>query len=154
MLRQADLRYVGQGYELKIDVPDGPLTEAALETVWAAFHERHRAEYGHAFEASPIEIVTVKVRGLGLVDKLVEPPAYSVAGEPRQLGSGRCVFRVNDTLQTFDTPHIERTTLPVDVRFEGPAILLQADTTTVVPPLWTYWADRHGNVRMTRADQA
>lgn len=154
MLRQADLRYVGQGYELKIDVPDGTLTEAALETIWRAFHDRHRKEYGHAFEASPIEIVTVKVRGLGQVDKLAEPPAYAVSGEPRQVGAGRCVFRVNDVLETFETPHIERTSLPVDRRFNGPAILLQTDTTTVVPPGWIYWADRHGNVRMTRNHKA
>lgn len=150
MLRQADLRYVGQGYELKVDVPDGPLTDASLEKVWSAFHDRHRAEYGHAFEASPIEIVTVKVRGVGMVDKLAEPPACAVSGEPRKVGGGRCVFRVDDALKTFDTPHIERTSLPVDREFAGPAILLQTDTTTVVPPGWTYRADRHGNVRMTR----
>ena len=150
MLRQADLRYVGQGYELKIDVPDGPLTDAALETVWRAFHDRHREEYGHAFEASPIEIVTVKLRGLGLVDKLTEPPAYAGEAEPRQVGAGRCVFRVNDVLEAFETPHIDRTSLPVDRRLPGPAILLQTDTTTVVPPGWTYWSDRYGNVRMSQ----
>ncbi|HWK63577.1 MAG TPA: hydantoinase/oxoprolinase family protein [Rhizobiaceae bacterium] len=154
MLRQADLRYVGQGYELKIDVPDGPLTDVALESVWSAFHDRHREEYGHAFEASPIEIVTVKVRGLGMVDKLARPPAYTTSSEPKQIGAGRCVFRVNDELKTYDTPHIERTSLPVDRRFNGPAILLQTDTTTVVPPGWTYWADHHGNVRMTRDNKA
>ena len=154
MLRQADLRYVGQGYELKIDVPDGPLGEASLETVWKAFHDSHREEYGHAFEASPIEIVTVKVRGLGLVDKLAEPPAYTASGEPRQVGAGRCVFRFDDALKTYDTPHIERTSLPVDRKFSGPAILLQTDTTTVVPPGWTYWADRFGNVRMSRENRA
>ncbi len=154
MLRQADLRYVGQGYELKVDVPDGPLTDEALETVWAAFHERHRGEYGHDFKQSPIEIVTVKVRGLGMVDKLTRPPAYSGRAEPRQVGSGRCVFRVDDVLRTFDTPHIERASLAVDRRFEGPAILLQTDTTTVVPPGWTYWADGYGNLRMTRGESA
>ena len=154
MLRQADLRYVGQGYELKIDVPNGVLTEAALDGVWRAFHDRHREEYGHAFEASPIEIVTVKLRGLGMIDKLAEPPAYGGSAEPRQVGAGRCVFRVNDVLETFETLHIERTSLPVDRRFNGPAILLQTDSTTVVPPGWTYWADRHGNVRMTRDHEA
>lgn len=154
MLRQADLRYVGQGYELKIDVPDGPLSDAALDQVWQAFHDRHREEYGHAFEASPIEIVTVKLRGLGMVDKLAEPPAYAVSSEPKQIGVGRCVFRVDDVLETHDTPHIERNSLPVERKFAGPAILLQTDTTTVVPPGWTYWADRHGNVRMTRDNKA
>ena len=154
LLRQADLRYVGQGYELKVDFPEGGITDAKLDTVWRAFHDRHRAEYGHAFEASPIEIVTVKVRGVGMVDKLAEPPAWRGEAAPRQVGSGRCVFRVDDALKTFDTPHIERTSLPAGERYAGPAILLQTDTTTVVPPGWTYWADDFGNVRMTRDQNA
>jgi N-methylhydantoinase A len=153
MLRQGDLRYVGQGYELKIDFPAGDITEASLEQVWQAFHARHREEYGHAFEASPIEIVTVKVRGIGEVDKLNEPTAYTGASEARQIGTGQCVFRVNDALQSYDTPYFDRASLPVDRPMQGPAILLQTDSTTVVPPGWSYHADRFGNVRMTR-DQA
>ncbi len=150
MLRQGDLRYVGQGYELKIDFPAGDITIASLEEVWQAFHKRHRDEYGHAFEASPIEIVTVKVRGIGEVEKLGSPSAYAGATAAKNVGSGKCVFRVNDVLGSYDTPYFDRTTLPVDQVFVGPAILLQTDSTTVVPPGWTFHADRFGNVRMTR----
>lgn len=150
MLREGELRYVGQGYELKVDVPDGPIDEAALEKVWAAFHERHRAEYGHAFEASPIEIVTVKVRGIGEVDKLGTPPEAAASGSADPVGRGRCIFRVEDKLQSFDTPYYERATLPAGQRFHGPAILLQTDSTTVVPPDWSFEVDRFGNVVMTR----
>ena len=153
MLRQGDLRYVGQGYELKIDFPAGEITDASLEPVWRAFHARHREEYGHAFEASAIEIVTVKVRGIGEVEKLGVPSVYTGAAEARQIGAGRCVFRVSDLLDSYETPYFDRTSLPVDQVFNGPAILLQTDSTTVVPPGWTYHADRFGNVRMTR-DQA
>lgn len=153
MLRQGDLRYVGQGYELKIDFPAGDITEASLEKVWQAFHARHRDEYGHAFESSPIEIVTIKVRGIGEVDKLDQPSAYLWADEARQVASGQCVFRVDDVLRSYETPYFDRMTLPVDSTMHGPAILLQTDSTTVVPPGWTYHADRFGNVRMTR-DQA
>jgi len=153
MLRQGDLRYVGQGYELKIDFPAGAITEASMDQVWLAFHARHREEYGHAFEAAPIEIVTVKVRGIGEVDKLGEPSVYVGAAEARQIGSGQCVFRVNHILASYETPYFDRMSLPVDRVFHGPAILLQTDSTTVVPPGWAYHADRFGNVRMTR-DQA
>lgn len=152
MLRQGDLRYVGQGYELKIDFPAGDITDAALEQVWAAFHDRHRAEYGHAFKASPIEIVTVKVRGIGEVEKLGEPAAYSSAAKAIEIGRGACMFRVNDVLQTYDTPYLDRATLPVSQEFHDPAILVQTDTTTVVPPSWRYHADRFGTVRMTQDD--
>ena len=149
MLRQGDLRYVGQGYELKIDFPDGTLDAAALEKVWAAFHARHREEYGHAFEASPIEIVTVKVRGIGHVDKLVAPTPYDRVAAPDCLARGTCLFRVDDRLERFETPYYARTSLPRDVVMTGPAILLQTDSTTVVPPGWTFMADKFGNVRMT-----
>lgn len=152
MLREGDLRYVGQGYELKIDMPDGVLDDAALEQVWQDFHDRHRAEYGHAFEASPIEIVTIKVRGLGDVDKLGTPPEISVTGDATPVGQGRCVFRIAEELQTFDTPYYDRASLPVGHNMDGPAILLQTDSTTVVPPGWRFHVDKFANVLMTREE--
>lgn len=153
MLREGELRYVGQGYELKIDFPDGPLDDSALEQVWTAFHERHRAEYGHAFEAAPIEIVTVKVRGLGEVEKLGVPPEATTGGMARPVGEGRCVFRVDDKLESFETPYFDRIDLPVGQAIQGPAILLQTDSTTVVPPDWKFEQDRFGNVVMTRDEK-
>lgn len=153
MLREGELRYVGQGYELKVDFPSGPLDEAALEQVWSAFHERHQAEYGHAFEAAPIEIVTVKVRGIGEVEKLGVPPEAKKGGPAEPVGEGRCMFRVNDTLKSFDTPYFDRTELPVGKATQGPAILLQTDSTTVVPPDWKFEVDRFGNVVMTRDEK-
>lgn len=153
MLREGELRYVGQGYELKIDFPEGQLDEAGLEQVCAAFHERHRAEYGHAFTAAPIEIVTVKMRGIGEVDKLDNPPDAASGGSDKPIGQGRCVFRVKDKLKSFETPYFNRATLPQGKTFHGPAILLQTDTTTVVPPGWSFEADRFGNVIMSRNER-
>jgi N-methylhydantoinase A len=153
MLREGELRYVGQGYELKVDFPDGQLDEGALEQVWKAFHDRHRAEYGHAFEAAAIEIVTVKVRGIGEVEKLGRPPEATKTGQAEPLGQGRCVFRVEDQLRSFETPYYERSALPVGQSLEGPAILLQTDSTTVVPPGWHFETDRFGNVVMTRDEK-
>ncbi|RBI83324.1 hydantoinase/oxoprolinase family protein [Rhodosalinus halophilus] len=153
MLREGELRYVGQGYELKVDFPDGPLDADALETVWREFHDKHRAEYGHAFEAAPIEIVTVKVRGIGEVDKLGTPPEVAAGGAVEPVGQGRCVFRVNDQLSSFETPYYDRSALPAGHAVHGPAILLQADSTTVVQPDWSFEVDRYGNVIMSRDEK-
>jgi N-methylhydantoinase A len=152
MLREGDLRYVGQGYELKIDFPDGDLDDIVLGKVWQDFHDRHRAEYGHAFDTSPIEIVTIKVRGLGEVEKLGAPPEVSRQGIAEPVGRGNCVFRVDDELETFDTPYFDRISLPVDHEMNGPAILLQTDSTTVVPPGWHFFVDKFANVLMHRND--
>ena len=50
--RRGDLRYVGQGYELRVPFPDGTIDEAALAKAFAAFHEVHKREYGHHFAES------------------------------------------------------------------------------------------------------
>ncbi len=63
--RIGDLRYVGQGYELKIAFPAGEITPEGLAETFEAFHRTHAAEYGHAFPASPIEIVNLRVSGIG-----------------------------------------------------------------------------------------
>ena len=64
-MRDGDLRYVGQGYELKIPFPGGVIGETELEEIWRRFHEAHKREYGHFFAANPIEIVNVRVVGVG-----------------------------------------------------------------------------------------
>lgn len=153
LFRQADIRYVGQGYELRIDVPDGPLSWATLDTVIAAFHDRHRMEYGHSFENSVVEIVTLRMRGLGLIEKLDEPPPPPASEAPQILGQGSCIFLMGETLESLPTPYMQRGSLPEGERYPGPVILVQADTTTVVPPGWTCWSDAHGNIRMTHDGQ-
>jgi N-methylhydantoinase A len=133
--RIGDLRYVGQGYELKIAIPDGAVTAAAMDAVWADFHTTHAAEYGHSFLASPIELVNIRVSGIGAM------PSLGAAGKPAggsleaaKVRIVQCVFRIGEALESFDTPVYRRSHLPVDTPIPGPAIFLQKDSTTVVPP--------------------
>ncbi|WP_336801023.1 hydantoinase/oxoprolinase family protein [Kaistia sp. MMO-174] len=148
--RIGDLRYVGQGYELKIPLPAGPIDTEALAGVFDAFHRAHTAEYGHAFAASPIEIVNIKVSGIGRIQKLrelAEPQGTSVAAA--KVRTGPCAFRVDGVLATFETAFYHRPLLPVGEAFEGPAIVLQKDSTTVVPPRARAVVDRSGSLIIT-----
>jgi N-methylhydantoinase A len=133
--RVGDLRYVGQGYELKVAIPAGALTTASMDAVWVAFHATHAAEYGHSFPASPVELVNIRVSGIGAM------PSLGAAGTPAggsleaaKVRVVECLFRVGEALESFDTPVYRRSHLPVDTPIPGPAILLQKDSTTVVPP--------------------
>jgi N-methylhydantoinase A len=133
--RMGDLRYVGQGYELKVAFPDGALDAAALAQVWEAFHAAHAAEYGHAFPANPIEIVNLRVIGTGAMPKL--PPLSAPTGgslDAALLRRTPSVFRVGTELQTLETAVYDRAGVPVDEVFHGPAIVVQKDSTTVIPP--------------------
>jgi N-methylhydantoinase A/oxoprolinase/acetone carboxylase beta subunit len=145
--RWADLRYVGQGYELRVALPTGALDQAGLEGVWQRFHELHQTEYGQSFPASPIEIVNVRASGIGRMPRIgaLRTPRGRSLQEAR-VKSGRCVFRLNGVLQQLETAFYRRDRLPIDEVIPGPAIVLQADSTTLIPPGATAKADEAGNL--------
>jgi N-methylhydantoinase A/oxoprolinase/acetone carboxylase beta subunit len=145
--RAGDLRYVGQGYELRVPLPEGPLDAAALAEIFHRFGELHRIEYGHVFEASPIEIVNIRVTGIGQMPKISAPvPAAGGNLAEALVKTAQCAFRVDGALQTIPTPFYRRDRLPLGEAIAGPAIILQTDSTTVVPPGATVTADTGGNL--------
>jgi N-methylhydantoinase A len=151
-VRDGDLRYVGQGYELKIPFPVGVIGKRELEEIWKRFHEAHEREYGHAFPANPIEIVNVRVIGVGQMPKITKLAAPQGATlEKARVRTGQCVFRIDGELQTFETSFYRRHLLPVGETFKGPAIVLQKDSTTVVPPGCSAINDPAGNLILTIA---
>jgi N-methylhydantoinase A len=145
--RDADLRYLGQGYELKVSLPAGEIGERELEQIWRNFHAAHRREYGNAFEGSFIEIVNIRVSGRGKMPKIKNLQA---SGGPDLAGArskfAQCVFRVDGALKSLATTFYRRQLLPVGVAFAGPAVVLQKDSTCVVPPGWTAIGDDVGNL--------
>jgi N-methylhydantoinase A/oxoprolinase/acetone carboxylase beta subunit len=147
--RSGDLRYVGQGYELRVPFPDGKFDQAALEQIFARFAELHRAEYGHVFEASPIEIVNIRVTGIGRLPKIGSQPAIGGSRDESLVKTARCAFRRNGALEVLETPFYRRHLLPLAEPVPGPAIVLQTDSTTVVPPGVTLVAEASGNLILT-----
>lgn len=145
--RFADCRYVGQGYELRIELPEGDLDERKIQSAFDNFHKLHEAEYGHCFETSPIEIVNLRLTGLGIMPKIGDP---SVGGEGSAdqglIKKGETVFRVDGELKTFETSFYQREQLPAGAIFYGPAIVFQKDTTTVVPPGCQVLVEKSGNM--------
>jgi N-methylhydantoinase A/oxoprolinase/acetone carboxylase beta subunit len=135
-----DCRYVGQGYELRIPLPEERFTPESLEE----FHRLHEQEYGHAFR-DPIEIVNLRVTANGKRPRIEQLPVSATGGDPL-LGDGESVFRRNGSLTAYPTRYYERSLLPVGEAFEGAAVVFQRDTTTVVPPGWTARADASGSL--------
>src|SRR5205807_1848404 len=76
--RTMDLRYAGQGYELEVPAPNGPLDGAALAALRGQFDARHEALHGHRAEGEPVEIVNYRLRVVVAVPKF----------EPRPLAAG------------------------------------------------------------------
>jgi len=147
--RAGDLRYVGQGYELRVAFNAGAVDETILAEALIRFHEQHRAEYGHAFADSVIEIVNLRVTGFGPRPKLGKPPASQKSGslEDALVHRSAVIFMAADGKPVApDTPFFRRDLLPTDAPIPGPVIILQTDSTTVVPPGCTITADVGGNL--------
>ena len=136
-------------------IPAGTLGQKQLDDVWSRFHEAHKREYGHYFADNPIEIVNIRVMGIGhmpKIDKLTAPQGTTLT--KARVKTGQCAFRINGELRPFETVFYRRHLLPVGETFAGPAIVLQKDSTTVIPPGCTATNDAAGNLILKVAGDA
>jgi len=126
------------------------LDQPALEQIFRRFGDLHRAEYGDVFEASPIEIVNIRVTGIARLPKIASQPAVGGSFSEAQVKTARYAFRRNGVLEVMmETPFYRRHLLPLAEPIPGPAIILQTDSTTVVPPGVTLVAEVGGNLMLT-----
>lgn len=148
--RFADAHYVGQGYELRVSMPGGRVRAENLAQTLREFHALHQGEYGHSFPDSPVEFVNIRVTGIGPIAKLGAPPRRAGGTLAQALAKrDHTVFRIDEGLKEFDTAFYRRDLLPLAQAIPGPAIILQTDSTTVVPPDCTVTADSSGTLVMT-----
>jgi N-methylhydantoinase A/oxoprolinase/acetone carboxylase beta subunit len=146
--RVADCRYLGQGYELRVDVEPGTVDDAWVERLRSSFHDIHEREYSRRFETSDIEIPNVRVRGIGLMPPLETPAAEHGTESPdAALRYERDAwFRVRGDLAQVPTRFYDRSALKAGNRIEGPAIVHQYDSTTVIPPGVSAHVDGFANI--------
>jgi N-methylhydantoinase A len=139
--RSADMRYVGQEYY--VNVPVG--NEVSLDRVAAEFHDAHRVRYGHSTPGAPVEFVNLRVAAMGRVKADAvpyRPPSGQEEPTPR---SRRVVFGGED----HEAAVLHRPRLAPGTRREGPALIEEDSSTTIVPPDYTFGIDDLGNLIIT-----
>ena len=95
LARHVECRYAGQGYELRASAPPGTVDADFVAAVQTAFHAAHRREYGRDFAEKDVELVNVRVVGVGRIPKIAPAllPAGGDAPEPAaRAGSRPVVF--------------------------------------------------------------
>ena len=149
----AEARYEGQGYELRIDVGSGAIDAAWIDAMKAAFHDIHEREYSRRFEDADVQIANVRVRAVGLMPGLDAPQRQAKGKAAPPTGALKLTadawFRDKGKLKKVKTAFYERTELVAGNVIEGPAIITQFDSTTVVPPGFSCKVDRVGNLVVT-----
>ena len=154
-LRELDLRYVGQGYELRVPLDGlgaGGLDEAAMAEARRRFDARHARIHGHAAFEKDVEIVSYRLRVTVEVPKYrpVAAPAAAAALPDAAIAGRRGVHF--DAGGATETLLVDRARLAPGVGFAGPAIVEQFDATTVVPAGWSVAVDGFRNLVLERGD--
>ncbi|MBB5222785.1 N-methylhydantoinase A [Amaricoccus macauensis] len=132
--RTVDMRYAGQNYELSVPMPAGEIETASFEALAEGFAAAHMQRFGFIAEGETVQIVTLRVEAAGLVSKaefnrLPDAGADASAARigarevwmPEVGGFTECVVYSRDGLKPGN-------------RIDGPAIVEQMDTTTVILP--------------------
>ncbi len=148
LARELDMRYAGQGYELRVSLDGlGTLDAAALVEARLRFDTRHEQIHGHAAREKEVEVVSYRVRASVSVPKFepVERPRPSEPSDAKAALKGRRMVWF-DGLTGAEVPIYERDRLGVGTSLCGPAIVEQMDATTVIPAGWTALVDAHGNL--------
>jgi N-methylhydantoinase A/oxoprolinase/acetone carboxylase beta subunit len=157
LLRFADCRYRGQGYELRTPAPAGTIDRGFLDQLARAFGAEHRRIYNHEYTDRDVQIVNVRVVGTGAIPPLAATPVEQGAQAPdaaAKLSIAPVVFDVDGAVRKLDTPRYWRAGLKAGNRIDGPAIVDQMDTTTLIPPGFAARVDRCGNLVIAQAGDA
>ncbi|MDQ2715989.1 MAG: hydantoinase/oxoprolinase family protein [Chloroflexota bacterium] len=143
-----DLRYAGQSYELAIPFA------GSIEQAIADFHVAHQRRFGYNDPNERVQVVNVRVKARGLADKpVLERREMVKDASATPLCRQAVYFAGADGAVCYEAPIYERSTLVPGVVLAGPAVIIQYDTTTVLPPGWCALVDSAGNLIIERSEE-
>jgi N-methylhydantoinase A len=145
--RRVDARYLGQAYELRVSAMN-PFTKEALRETERRFHFTHKSIYGYSSEDEEVEIVNVRVMARGITSKPSFRKKRKVCRDnPKDaIASMRTVYM--DENNVTECPIYSRERLSAGDLLNGPSIVEQYDSTTVIFPSWICEVDEYGNLRL------
>ena len=144
-IREVDLRYAGQGYEIRTPLEglsNAEMSKDVIDEIAERFHEIHHKQHGHSARDQIIELVSYRVRVSVPVKKQAHWETDKILDISKKVSSREVTF---DGVQTLDTMVYQRESLTSET-ISGPAIIEQLDSTTVIPEHWTAHLDDFGNI--------
>ena len=145
LLRLADARYLGQGFELEIQVDGGRMGPAQVAGLTERFHDAHKRRYGYESHDNPVEIVNLRVVALANLPRPQLAPAQLEGGSSPSAKESREIY--------FDGKLVsaavyDRNGLSPGNVVSGPAVIEQLDSTTVVWPKQQARVDARRNLML------
>ncbi len=144
--RQADLKYYPQSFYLTLPIGDGEVSQSDLDELFELYHATHEREFGYSIpsHAAEVEIGQVRLVARGLIDKPSLKRADASANGAGPAGKRQAYFE--DYGGWVEADAYVRDELSPGTRIEGPAVIDQFDSTTVLPPETTATVDDYANL--------
>ncbi len=147
--RHAYARYIGQGHEVKIDLPGRAFDAADAARIAETFETAYRRQFGRSVPGLEVEVLTWSVTAHAERDGTVG--GATVAGEPRAAsGDARREIVFPGRAGRSEARVHRRDGLAAGERVAGPAAIVEEQTTTIAPPGWRADVDGDGNLILTR----
>jgi N-methylhydantoinase A len=144
ILRKLELRYLGQEHTLEIDLKKSLDNSEDLSSLRKAFDELHFARYGHKMK-DPVEIVNLRVRGIGALDKPKPPQIRKKdSATSKDLGQRKAFCLVRDEMTDFSI--VRRSDLSEGDAIDGPAIVDEGVARTIIHSGQKLRVDEYGNL--------
>lgn len=141
----ADLRYSGQEYTVTLPLDTARGVKLLIDGIPEQFAEAHNVRYGHSNPGEAVEFVNLRMAAYGSMTR-PRPQAIPPGSLPPPAATERTWF--GDAWHESAVYH--RSTLPSRVQIDGPAIVLEAACTTLVPPGWNATVSGHGHLVLGR----
>ena len=141
-----DMRYVGQGYELKIEIPTRDLTEDDKDFVNAAFYREHERAYGYADDTEPTESVALRLTAIGGIRQPRLHRLETGTGDAGDAVKNERPVYFAECGDSVPCKVYNRYRLKSGDRITGPAIVEEVDSTIVLHPDYRADVDLHGNI--------
>jgi N-methylhydantoinase A len=141
--RTIELRYFGQNFELEVPVKNGALNQVAFNDAIEHFHREHERLYNYSIRGEECEVLNFSVTA-GSTWRPVQLPRIGSGLAPEPIGVAKTYLEEDETPSQI--PLYDRTKFGVGTKINGPAILGQMDTTTLLPSGAVAEVDEYGNL--------
>jgi N-methylhydantoinase A len=148
--RTAYMRYVGQGHEIPVPLPDRTLGAEDVALIRAAYDEAYTRFYDRPVPGSDVEIMGYAVVVATVVPEPETPVPESSVFRPDVAPASRRPVRDTTTGEVTDWAIYDRSTLSIGAEFDGPAIVAEDETSTLVGPGWRAAVSEFGYLELTR----
>ena len=151
--RTADMRYVGQGHTIRVPISGARFDQNTISEIPDAFNHQYRKVFGRLCDDVEMESVNWRVTVSGprvALDKLSvehrKDPAISV----KKSSNRQVIFDVS--MQPLETSVFDRFSLGQEFVSNGPVLIEESESTTVIPPGWCVSVREEGHLVLSRVE--